>query len=208
MKQALIRWVFGAGGEAASPPRLLLLLLLLLLLSSAGTQAVAADETSQYQVIDWVDLLPDDDLQALMNPPSWLLEVEDGSEEDSLDALFAAREADAVGDRFMQALKSADVRPEMQGRAVRLPGFIVPLSFDQHRKVIEFFLVPYFGACLHLPPPPPNQILYIEYGEGIEVENLQQPYWVDGELAIATTSNRTGSSAYSLITANIEEYRE
>ena len=78
MKQALIRWVFGAGGEAASPPRLLLLLLLLLLLSRAGTQAVAADETSQYQVIDWVDLLPDDDLQALMNPPSWLLEVEDG----------------------------------------------------------------------------------------------------------------------------------
>jgi hypothetical protein len=61
---------------------------------------------------------------------------------------------------------------------------------------------------LHLPPPPPNQILYVEYSEGIEVENLQQPYWVDGELAIATTSNRTGSSAYSLIPANIEEYRE
>jgi hypothetical protein len=204
MKQAFIRRFFGAGGMAAWP----LWWLLWFMLTSAGIQAVLAGEARQYTVIDWVDLLPDDDLQALMNPPSWLLEVEDGSEEDSLDTLFAAREADAVGDRFMQALKSANVRPEMQGRPVRLPGFIVPLSFDQNRKVIEFFLVPYFGACLHLPPPPPNQIFYIEYGEGIEVENLQQPYWVDGELVIATTSNRTGSSAYSLIPASIEEYRE
>ncbi|MDO9521347.1 MAG: DUF3299 domain-containing protein [Pseudohongiella sp.] len=180
----------------------------LLLISFAIADGSEDDKTKTYREIDWVDLMPEEDLQALMNPPAWMLEIEDGSEEDDLEFLSAERELSESDARFMQALRSAEVRPEMHGQLVRLPGFIVPLAFDGNRNVIEFFLVPYFGACLHLPPPPPNQIIYLEHGSGIRVDNLQQPYWVEGQLTISATSNRTGSSAYSISSANIELYTE
>jgi hypothetical protein len=175
---------------------------------AASADAGDADTTNTYREIDWVELIPDEDLQALMNPPAWMLEIEDGSEQDNLEFLSAERDVDEAEARFMQALRSAEVIPEMHEQRVRLPGFVVPLTFDDNRNVTEFFFVPYFGACLHLPPPPPNQIIYIEHGSGLRLDDLQQPYWVEGLLTVSTTSNRTGSSSYSLSSVNIELYRE
>ncbi|MGL4829805.1 MAG: DUF3299 domain-containing protein, partial [Vibrio sp.] len=51
------------------------------------------------------------------------------------------------------------VRTELNGSRVKIPGFVIPLEGDD-QKVTEFLLVPYFGACIHVPPPPPNQIIY------------------------------------------------
>ena len=72
---------------------------------------------------------------------------------------------------------STRVIEAFDGKAIRIPGFIVPLEQNDEQKATAFFVVPYFGACLHMPPPPPNQILYVEYEEGIAVENLYDPYW-------------------------------
>ena len=54
--------------------------------------------------------------------------------------------------------QSFDVNPEYLGKRIVLPGFIVPTAYNEEREVTEFFLVPFFGACIHVPPPPPNQI--------------------------------------------------
>ena len=81
---------------------------------------------------------------------------------------------------------------------------MVPLEQNDEREVTAFFIVPYFGACLHMPPPPPNQILYVQYEEGIALEALQQPFWFEGTLTVALNENALGTSAYTL---NIDDYR-
>ncbi len=74
---------------------------------------------------------------------------------------------------------NVSVNPELDGQAIRIPGFVVPLD-SEGELVKEFLLVPYFGACLHYPPPPPNQIVYVRYKQGLQLEDLWQPVWVEG----------------------------
>jgi uncharacterized protein len=181
---------------------LVLKLSLTLLLS---TSAFAA-ENPQYREIDWIELIPDADLEALRNPPEWIFEVEDGTDEDDASLFSSERAAGDPDSRFMQALTSKEVKPEMNGQHVRVPGFIVPLAFDDRRRTIEFFLVPYFGACLHLPPPPPNQIIYVNFEQGIEMEHLYDPYWVEGILKTTEVSNEVAEAAYHIGAAKVWEY--
>ena len=65
------------------------------------------------------------------------------------------------------------------GQRVRLPGYVVPLDFDGS-KVTGFLLVPYMGACIHVPPPPPNQIVYVHTKEPIEVDEIFEAVWATG----------------------------
>ena len=65
------------------------------------------------------------------------------------------------GPAAVQQSANAPVNTELDGKQVKIPGFIVPLDVAKDGTVSEFFLVPYFGACIHVPPPPPNQIVYV-----------------------------------------------
>jgi len=171
-----------------------------------ASSASAAEDASAYKELEWTDLIPEADLQALLNPPSWMMDVEDGSDADDLTLLSEEREPDEQEARFMQALKSSEVKQELDNQRVRVPGFIVPLAFDDRMRTIEFFLVPYFGACLHLPPPPPNQIIYVNYELGIEMNQLYEPYWVEGVLKTVSVSNAVAESAYRISEARIQLY--
>jgi len=167
------------------------------------------DEKVEYYLVDWVELIPEDDLQALLNPPDWISEIVDGSPEDDAALLSSSsRPMTEQEERYQEALYSKTVVPEFDDRAVRIPGFVVPLSFDDQRRVIEFFLVPYFGACLHLPPPPPNQIIYINYERGLEQESLYTPYWVEGTLRTQVISNEVADSAYVMMADAVTIYKE
>ncbi len=169
-------------------------------------QSAQAQEATEYRVVEWVELIPDEDLAALLLPPQWLLEIDDGS---SLDdpALFGSREQESDADkRYRQALQSTAVRGELADQKVRIPGFIVPLTYDGQQRVIEFFLVPYMGACLHLPPPPPNQIIHVDYEMGLALDSLWEPYWVEGVLEIKTVSHFLGEAAYAINARKLELY--
>jgi hypothetical protein len=160
-----------------------------------------------YTQVEWVDLIPDDDLLALENPPAYLDDIEDGSIDDNLQSqlktnLFTAE------DRYQQALNSKQIRPEFNGRNIRIPGFIVPLEFDDQQTITAFFLVPFFGACMHLPPPPPNQIIYAEFEAGIKLDTLYDPFWVEGTLATSLIENDMATAAYSINVMLIEPYDE
>lgn len=173
----------------------------LLLLSSSLS-------ATEYQQTEWIDLMPQSDLAALMEPPDYLSNVADGSLQDSVDAFSQQQFDDEKTQRFQQALNSTQVIPEYDGRAIRIPGFIVPLQQNDEKRVTEFFLVPYFGACLHMPPPPPNQIIYISLKDGLELEDLQQPFWFEGEVDIQTRHHELGTAAYTLNVDNYELYEE
>ncbi|HWK55033.1 MAG TPA: DUF3299 domain-containing protein, partial [Hyphomicrobiales bacterium] len=101
---------------------------------------------------------------------------------------------------------SIKVVPEMDQRRIRLAGFVVPLDYDEQEHVTRFFLVPYFGACIHTPPPPPNQIVYVSYSKGFELPTLWDPFFIEGTLSTTLIENDMASAAYSLEADNILPY--
>ncbi|MFT6206606.1 MAG: hypothetical protein ACJA0T_000509 [Colwellia sp.] len=153
----------------------------------------------QYIEIEWTELIPADDLEVLLNPPDFLFEIEDQSENDNMKALKDIISTDTKTKRYQQALESTKVVDTFDGKNIRLPGFIVPIEIDEKQRVTQFFIVPYFGACLHMPPPPPpNQIIFVKSPAGIEVTSLYDAFWFEGTLSIDTTDSRLGKSAYSI----------
>jgi len=161
---------------------------------------------TEYRAIEWIELMPEDDLEALMNPPDFLASIEEGSAQDNLDSFKQQTDEDETAKRFYEALKSTEVMPEFDNVDIRIPGFIVPLVSDEEQRVTEFFIVPYFGACLHLPPPPPNQIIYAKAAEGVVLSTLSMPFWFEGNIRIESHGNDLGASAYSMTADNIEPY--
>lgn len=156
-----------------------------------------ASPASQFKTVEWLDLMPKEDLDALSNPPSYIADVEDGSPEDQISDQLQ-NTPDAISDRYQQALVSTNIVPEMNGQAVRIPGFIVPLEFNDDEDVTQFFLVPFFGACIHVPPPPPNQIILVNSPEGLKLDSLYNPFWISGILKASLTEKSLGTSAYSM----------
>lgn len=90
------------------------------------------------------------------------------------------------------------------GQQVKIPGFMVPLE-DNARKVTEFLLVPTPQACIHVPAPPPNQMVHVKVlGDG--VATAFGPIWVHGTFRIVTTKSMYGESAFEMTTERVEPY--
>ena len=87
-------------------------------------------------------------------------------------------------------------------------GFEVELlPVDAEGRVTEFFLVPYYGACIHVPPPAPNQMLFVSYPKGLTLASMYAAYWVSGRISTHTRQSKLGSAAYALAATGVEEYR-
>ncbi|KPZ58313.1 DUF3299 domain-containing protein [Pseudoalteromonas sp. P1-25] len=168
----------------------------------------SAAQSTRYEQIEWIQLMPKDDLDALLNPPEYLTEIEDGSEQDTLDSLDAKSFENEQDKRYQQALSSARVIDSYNNKKIRVPGFIVPLESEEGKRISEFFVVPYFGACLHMPPPPPNQIIYVKFEQGVELESLYDAFWFEGKIIINTVENELGTSAYELKLDRVLPYEE
>ncbi|NMS07731.1 DUF3299 domain-containing protein, partial [Vibrio parahaemolyticus] len=104
-----------------------------------------------------------------------------------------------------QQSKIGNVRPELNGSQVKIPGFVIPLEGDAD-TVTEFLLVPYFGACIHVPPPPPKQIIYVKFPKGVPVEELWEVIYVVGTLKTETINHELAETAYVIEGSEIEAY--
>lgn len=165
-------------------------------------------KASDYRLVEWTDLMPADDLEALMNPPSYLEDIEDGSYEDQIAAQMQNVIEAASDDRYQRALVSTRVVNEFDQQNIRIPGFIVPLEFDDKQTITEFFLVPFFGACIHLPPPPPNQTIFVQAADGIKIDAIYDPFWITGRLRTELIQNDMAAAAYKMQLHEIEVYTE
>ena len=116
---------------------------------------------------------------------------------------------DTLGEGGLAAQQVMDfsVNKDLDGAEVKIPGFIVPLDVGKDGLVSEFFLVPYFGACIHVPPPPPNQIVYVRMAKGIALDSIYEAYWISGRMKVVSKSTRLGASAYQLAATNVEIYK-
>ena len=164
--------------------------------------------TSSYRTTEWTDLMPKEDLEALLNPPKYVTEIQDGSVEDRIKDPLLNNQTNTADDRYQQALSSTRVIQDMDGKAIRIPGFIVPLEFDDKQTITQFFLVPWFGACIHMPPPPPNQIILINYPKGFKLDALYTPFWISGILNTSVVENDMAAAAYVMQMHSFEIYSE
>jgi len=159
-----------------------------------------------FETIEWPDLMPPEVLAILLNPPEYIAEIEDGSAEDQISSQMKSAVNQSEEDAYQQALVSTDVNENLDGAMIRIPGFVVPLEFDEEQTISQFFLVPYFGACLHMPPPPPNQIILVNAPKGIQMSALYDPFWIEGQLSTSFQENDMATSAYAMQLQRIEPY--
>lgn len=108
--------------------------------------------------------------------------------------------------RMRQAWDQAPSNPAMEGQAVRLPGFVVPLE-ETRDGLKEFLLVPYFGACIHTPPPPANQIIHVLPSQPVKNARSMDAVWIAGVLRRVRTDSYMGASSYRMDARTVEPYR-
>ena len=156
-----------------------------LALQATVTPTVA--HASDYKNLTWAELVPKDwDPMKLFKDRN-ANAVKEGSEAE-MDMM---REMRAIWD-------DAPTRKELDGTKVRIPGYVVPLDSVQGGKITQFLLVPYFGACIHVPPPPSNQIVHVKMNEGVPVENLYDAVWVEGIFSTTRYSSDLAAAGYSM----------
>lgn len=165
-----------------------------LLLAALGIAAVSLVPTAyaadEYAEISWNDLVPDD-----WDPRESFRDLEH---------LFDLPDSDVrtqeLYDRVREVWDNAPTVPTLAGRKVTLPGYVVPLETDK-TGLTEFLLVPYFGACIHTPPPPANQIVHVRSRVAIRGMRTMDAVRVSGELGLTRSGSSMGVSGYGM-TAN------
>jgi hypothetical protein len=105
-----------------------------------------------------------------------------------------------------QDLPNAPVVKELDGQQIRLPGYIVPLEVSEEGRTTDFLLVPYFGACIHVPPPPSNQIVHVKSEIGVKLDELYQPYWVEGPMQVKPSTSELADAGYQMAAEKIYVY--
>jgi hypothetical protein len=95
----------------------------------------------------------------------------------------------------------------LDGKRVRIGGYVVPLDFES-TTVKEFLLVPFVGACIHVPPPPANQIIYVKSKDGFEVGGSFDPVWVTGTMKTETAFTGLADAGYTIDAESVEHRAE
>jgi hypothetical protein len=99
----------------------------------------------------------------------------------------------------------APVNPALANLRVRLPGYIVPLE-ETREGLSEFLLVPYFGACIHTPPPPANQIVHVLTGRPVPGLRSMDTVWVSGLMTTVRTDSYMGVASYRIDAEQVAPY--
>jgi hypothetical protein len=178
----------------------------------------ATDTLSPNEVtlIAWEDLMPEGEEERLtelyeefyrefekrlMQQQSTLMSSGEDNQDLSLSLISEGSDMDT-----MEQIGTFNVVDDLDGMKIRLPGYIVPLDFSADAEHREFLLVPYFGACLHTPPPPPNQIVFVSAEPPAKIPNIYDPVWLEGTLTTGRFDTDMGNSAYELSLSKLEPY--
>ncbi|MFB4391282.1 MULTISPECIES: DUF3299 domain-containing protein [unclassified Pseudomonas] len=141
---------------------------------------------------DWLELMPKSDQRALEAMP----EIDHNSPE--ANGVFDQKGGLKQGKGLPAVMYSTKTVAAMNGKDIRLGGYPVPLESDSKGNSTLFFLVPYPGACIHVPPPPPNQLVLVRFPKGVKIDDIYTPLWVSGKLKVEAVSNDLADAAYAL----------
>lgn len=156
----------------------------------------AKEARNGFREMAWEELMPEDwDPMA----PFKNLKIEDLDDADPR-AIKALEEAKKIWDK-------APVNPAVNGNAIRIPGFVVSLD-QENADISEFLLVPYFGACIHTPPPPANQIIHVRVKKPLKGIRTMDPVWIQGTLQVGEAATALGAAGYSMQPVAVTPYEE
>ncbi|WP_426415030.1 DUF3299 domain-containing protein [Aestuariirhabdus sp. LZHN29] len=153
------------------------------LLGGCGGGEVAVD-WERFDIVEWPALIPEG------------FTAREITRRYDVSGLKDARREHQV-ERMRSEWVSAPVVEAFDGKNVSVTGFVVPLD-DGALKFAEFLLVPFAGACVHVPPPPSNQVIYVKSARRIYIEDLDQPYRVAGVLRTQSLTRDLASSGYTI----------
>jgi len=155
------------------------------------------DPDEPARALGWEDLVPAGFVPA--PDPTWEMS------EQELQELFDGSAASNLRlKEIEQELSYAPVEPSLDGQHVTLPGYIVPLDFDGQTRLEEFLLVPYYGACIHTPPPPANQVVMARLDRPTEVGNGYEPVSLRGILRAQTSVTDLAETGYTMEVLSID----
>ncbi|MAB12039.1 DUF3299 domain-containing protein [Hyphomonas sp.] len=143
--------------------------------------------------IGWEDLMPEGEEERLQKmyaaQMATLYSIQEGSAADTATQIGSFNTVDTY-----------------DGKKVRMPGYTVPFSYDAKAEISEFLLVPYFGACIHAPPPPPNQTIFVRTEDPILLKDLPQAVWIEGTLHAEKQESDLADAAYIIDLTRVEKY--
>ena len=168
--------------------------------SKAQADAAKASNTASskgaFREINWDDLVPKD-----WDPFKDMKDIKLAGLSDS------DPRAAAMLKRMREVWDNAPVNNQMDDQTVRIPGYLVPLE-DTKAGMKEFLLVPYFGACIHTPPPPSNQVIHVLPRQAAKGFHSMDTVWVSGTLKTLRSDTSMGTSSYRLDAVAVEPYSE
>ena len=159
-------------------------LALCLLAVTALAEVGATDKGSVYKDIEWLDLMPKDEVEALKNAQG--LPVDHNAKGEQTGSFVTV--------------------PGVNNTKIRLAGYVVPVEQTDDGQMTEFFFVPYFGACIHVPPPPPNNIVYVKMAAPIPPADMFSAYWLEGTIKTERMSNDIAATAYVMTGDSLKLY--
>lgn len=172
-------------------------------------QAIVAEELAPNEPVTRLDVAEGGDVREIewdaLIPKDWQpetlmgdIDIENLSDDDP--------RARQLLDKLKALWDQAPVVPALDGQRVKLPGFVVPLEMDA-KKIEQFLLVPYYGACIHVPPPPANQTIHVVTGDGKAFEGqLFDVVWVTGTMRVERLSSELAEAGYRLEDASVVPY--
>jgi len=163
-------------------------------------------QDAEYKELAWEDLeLPGQGLADIMKKYQPQLDaIPQGSSEDDLAN-------NPMMEKMQSELNNAPINAALNGKKIKIPGFISPLEVDEKQGMVkEFLLVPYFGACIHVPPPPLNQTLLVKplEGKGIGMERMYEPVWIYGTITTEQVHTDLAEAGYQIKDARVEIWQD
>jgi len=167
-----------------------------LLFCAALLAAPAASAREPWPEIKWEALVPRD-----WDPRAEFKDIDFAKLDDADPRAIAALE------RLRKLWDAAPVDPALNGRKARIAGFALPLE-RVGDKVTEFLLVPYFGACIHTPPPPANQIIHAKSAKPLTGVKMMTPIWTYGAFTLQRSRTEWGVAGYGFTVDRVAPYEE
>ena len=162
-----------------------------LIVGLAAGRVAAADKPTE---LNWGQLIP---LMAVAAPKNKFFGQGAITKGELSQPEHGGGEGRWLGSAKKPMSEPAPVVADLDGKLVHIGGYVVPLDFDS-TNVKEFLLVPYVGACIHVPPPPANQIIYVKAEKGFDVKGAFEPVFVTGRLKTAAASTGLAETGYSM----------